>query len=51
MGWKKMSKYAIKLHLQQKASPKKLIGLDIGTSFTGISISCPYLQKTYVSYH
>lgn len=48
MGWKKLSKFAFKLHLQQQNSPKKIIGLDMGTTFTGISISCLNLKKTYV---
>ena len=49
MGWRKLSQLRLKLELQTNKNPKKLIGLDIGTQFTGISITCPSLVQTYVT--
>lgn len=48
MKWKQMSRFGMKLALGQIKNPKKLIGLDIGTLSTGVSISDSYLTKSYV---
>lgn len=48
MKWKKMSRYGMKLALNQMEAPKKLISLDVGTISTGVGISCSNLHKSYV---
>ena len=48
MKWKQMSRFALKLSLGQIKAPKKLIALDIGSLSTGVAVSCPYIQKSYV---
>lgn len=48
MKCKKMSRYGMKLALGRIIGPKRLLALDIGTLTTGVAISCPSLQKTYV---
>lgn len=39
MKWKQMSRFGMKLALGQIKGSKKLIGLDIGSLSTGVSIS------------
>jgi hypothetical protein len=48
MKLKKLSNYALKLYLQSQPNPKQLIGLDLGSNYTGCSISCYNLKKAYV---
>jgi hypothetical protein len=48
MKWKNISRFGMKLALGQIKGPKKLIALDIGSLSTGIAVSCPNLQKSYV---
>lgn len=43
-----MSRFAMKLALGQINGPKKLLGLDIGSQSTGISVSDSTLTKSYV---
>ncbi len=47
--WKELSNYGMKLHLQKEAIPKIILGFDIGTSCTGVSISSGDLKTAYVN--
>lgn len=50
MAWKKVSSFAMKLHLNRIEGPKQVLALDIGTLSTGVAISCLDLKKAYVKY-
>ena len=47
-SWIKMSNYAFKLWVEQKAFPKVLMGFDVGTKFTGVSITSSDLKHAFV---
>ena len=49
MGWKQMSQFGLKLYLNQQPGPKKLLGFDIGSINTGVSVSCDSLTNAYVT--
>lgn len=50
MRWKKVSRFGMKLALSQLEGPKKLISFDIGSMNTGVAVSCPHLERSYVRY-
>lgn len=51
MKLKRLSNYALKLYLESLPDPKQVIGLDIGSNYTGCSISCFNLKKSYVNFN
>lgn len=48
-SWIKMSNYAFKLWIEQRPSPKVLIGFDLGLKSTGLSITSLDLKHAYVN--
>lgn len=48
MHWKEASRFGMKLALSQLPDPKRVIGLEIGSVSTAVSVSCSSLQKAYV---
>lgn len=49
LGWKKMTNYGLKLHIEQKPFPKVMLGFDLGQSYSGVAISSSDLRHAYVS--
>ncbi len=48
MKLRNVSRYGMKLSLEQIKGPKKLIAVDVGSKSTAIAVSCTNLQKAYV---
>ena len=48
MAWKKLSHFAMKMHLNKINGPKQILALDMGSLWTGVAISCYNLKKAYV---